>query len=136
MAGKTIIASPNKRQTNLTQREVTGSSHGSKFPLDTLLLDPRNEKFTAVATSLNAASATRIELPEDATQVKLKHLGTGITVSLGGTDSITAAGSDTWPLEPSEILELAVKKGNDVELYAIASSGTPTIYAIGGHKDV
>lgn len=136
MAGKTIIASPNKRKTTLTQREVTGSNHGSKFPVDVLPLDARNEKFTGTQTVLNDSTATRVTLPEEATKVILKHTTASITVWLGADSSITASGNAVWPLETSEQLVLQVKKGNEVELYAIASSGTPTLYAIGGHKDV
>lgn len=117
-------------------RVVTGTDRGKKRLLDIRLDTTRpsqNNLFQSKKTSITT-SATKIILPEDVNKIFLTHITAATTVWLGETSSVTADGATAYPLRPDVPLELDVKKGNDVELYAIVASGSVSVYAGGVTK--
>lgn len=83
-----------------------------------------------VAQTTVDTTATKIEMPDNATQVSLRHDGTS-TIWVGQDSNITAGGTDVFPMEAGDIMILDITKGNDNAIYAIVASGSVTVYAIG-----
>jgi len=86
-------------------------------------------------TSVPNTGAIKIELPENASSVTIKHITGSQTVSIGSNASITSLGTGTYPLEPSIPITIRLKKGNANELYGIASAGTIVVYALATIKE-
>lgn len=135
--GGAIVTDTARNNIRQVRREVTGTSRGKKHDLDVNVDRVRPSKenlFLSERTGLNASTAEKVVLPEDVTDPVLAHDGSGIIVWLGGSDSITAGGAGTFPLFAGQYLPLNLIKGNAAELYAIAASGTPGLYAAGTAK--
>jgi len=94
------------------------------------IIDPRYNSVGAVRT-LITTTATLIDLPDDAESVSIKHLDTGGIIWIGEDNTITAGGSNAYPLSPGDPFLLRVKRGNSNNLWAIVSSETAYIYALG-----
>jgi len=86
--------------------------------------------FQAVKSTVGT-SATKIDLPESASEVVIRHMTEGTTLWIGNDTTITDDGSTVFPLEKGDSLTLFLKKGNNNNLYGIVSSGSISVYAAG-----
>jgi len=72
-------------------------------------------------------TAARVEVPADTEYVSIFHRSDD-TIYLG-TDGTVTSGTGI-PFLKNEVLELCIKKNTNLNLYAIASTGTILVYAI------
>lgn len=90
---------------------------------------------TTVQTTVSTV-AVQISTPDSARNFILKHQDPNITVWIGKDDSITAGGTTVWPLEGGQELILDQYQLSDSnQIYAIADSGSVTVYCIGKYYD-
>jgi len=91
----------------------------------------RGNTVFAKNTAMNAATATKIDFPELTGNVLIRHITDDIIVWIGEDEDITAGATNVFPLEKGDALIVQMYKGNGNNLYGIASSGTPAVYAAG-----
>lgn len=91
-----------------------------------------NPSHNAVEVIQTTVSTTpvRINFPDEIKDIIVRYIDTE-TVWIGSTSSITAGSPTTFPMVNGDLLEISLDEGNDNSLYAVVSSGTITLYAMG-----
>ena len=92
------------------------------------VVDTDANTFDCALTAVTTA-AIKIELPDAAEKVRIKHNTSGGVVYLGKDLSVTTLTG--YPLVYGEYLDIQLQAGNDNALYGITSTGTITVYAAG-----
>lgn len=93
-----------------------------------------SDTVSAVRTLVTAGTTKKIELVEGADSHIIYHLEAGEFIYIGDSLEITAA-INSAALESGHRFEFLLKKGNENNLFADASSGTITVYAIGVYRE-
>lgn len=86
---------------------------------------------TSVSTSV-----VKITTPADAKNFLLKHEDPNVTLWLGANNTVTVGGTAAWPLNYGDTLVLdQYQLDGDNSIYAIADSGTVTVYCAGKYLE-
>jgi len=83
-----------------------------------------------------STTAVRIVTPSDAKNFLLKHEDPNVTIWIGNAATIAIGDSDIWPLNYGDTLVLDQYQLDDENsIYAIADSGTVTVYCAGTYLE-
>jgi len=134
MSNGSIHGYPKNKPESGKVRAVTTTKKGSKNAFDVSEIG-RDTNAVEVAQTAATGSAKLLEIPENATKVKIIHITAGETVWIGNDESITSAGSDVFPLIPNTYLELDLQAGNENNVYVVTDGTAVTVYAMGEIKE-
>jgi hypothetical protein len=97
-----------------------------------------SRRANTVNTSQTSVSTTAIKIttPSDAKNFLFKHEDPNVTIWIGTDSTVTAGGTSAWPVNHGDILVLdQFQLDDDNSIYAIADSGTVTVYCIGKYLE-
>jgi hypothetical protein len=107
-------------------------AYGALRTIDIHVPEDKNT-IEVVRTILNATSASKINLPDNAEKIIIYHKNSN-TVWFGNKSNLTVDDGKSAPMDKGDVLVMTVKSGNSSELYGISSSGNISVYAIGIYK--
>jgi hypothetical protein len=134
MANGSIHGYPKNNPKSGEVRAVTTTKKGTKNAFDVSEIG-RDTNAVEVAQTSATGAAKLLEIPENATRVKIVHIASSETVWIGNDENITDTGTDVFPLLPNEYITLDLQAGNANNVYVV-TDGTPvTVYAMGEIKE-
>lgn len=101
---------------------------GNKVIINTREYGILYKRTRPVKTSLTANIAKLITIPSGVDRIIIRHIGSGLTLWIGESPSITVNGDNVYPLTEVDTLDLNVKR--NFSLYGICSSNLD-VYVMG-----
>lgn len=94
--------------------------------LDVNILEPSVQRITTTAAIIN--------VPENARHIRIKH-GGDRPVWIGNVSTIQPYGTNAYPLDNGEYIDIAVVVGNNNTIYGVVDEGYVDLFILGGYTE-